>query len=92
LTTRRQRVAIITGASQGIGSALVDAYRRLDYAVVANSRSIAPGDDPNVAAVSGDIADAATAENIVTTAIERFGRVDTLINNAGVFVSKPLTE
>jgi NAD(P)-dependent dehydrogenase (short-subunit alcohol dehydrogenase family) len=49
LTTRRQRVAIITGASQGIGSALVDAYRRLDYAVVVNSRSIAPGDDPNVA-------------------------------------------
>jgi NAD(P)-dependent dehydrogenase (short-subunit alcohol dehydrogenase family) len=90
--TPNQKVAIITGASQGIGAALVDAYRGLNYAVVANSRSIAPPDDPGVAAVAGDIAEPATADRIVTTAIERFGRVDTLINNAGVFVSKPFTE
>jgi NAD(P)-dependent dehydrogenase (short-subunit alcohol dehydrogenase family) len=87
-----QKVAIITGASQGMGAAMVDAYRGLNYAVVANSRSIAPTDDPGVAAVAGDIADPATADRVVTTAIERFGRVDTLINNAGVFVSKPFTE
>jgi NAD(P)-dependent dehydrogenase (short-subunit alcohol dehydrogenase family) len=87
-----QKVAIITGASQGIGAALVDAYRGLDYAVVANARSMAPTDDPGVAAVAGDIAEPATADRIVTTAVERFGRVDTLINNAGVFVSKPFTE
>jgi NAD(P)-dependent dehydrogenase (short-subunit alcohol dehydrogenase family) len=87
-----QKVAIITGASQGIGAAIVDAYRALNYAVVANSRSIAATDDPGMAAVAGDIADPATAERVVTTAIERFGRVDTLINNAGVFVSKPFTE
>jgi NAD(P)-dependent dehydrogenase (short-subunit alcohol dehydrogenase family) len=87
-----QKVAIITGASQGMGAALVDAYRRLNYAVVANSRSIAPTDDPGVATVAGDIAEPATADRIVTTAIERFGRVDTLINNAGVFVPKPFTE
>jgi NAD(P)-dependent dehydrogenase (short-subunit alcohol dehydrogenase family) len=86
------KVAIITGASQGMGAALVDAYRRLDYAVVANSRSNAPTDDPGVATVAGDVADSATADRIVTTAIERFGRVDTLVNNAGVFVSKPFTE
>jgi NAD(P)-dependent dehydrogenase (short-subunit alcohol dehydrogenase family) len=87
-----QKVAIITGASQGIGAALVDTYRELGYAVVANSRSITPSADADVAAVPGDIADPATAEAIVTTAVERFGRVDTLINNAGVFIGKPFTE
>jgi NAD(P)-dependent dehydrogenase (short-subunit alcohol dehydrogenase family) len=86
--TGGQKVAIITGASQGIGAALVDLYRGLDYAVVANSRNITPGDDPGIAAVAGDIAEAETADRIV----ERFGRVDTLINNAGVFISKPFTE
>ena len=90
--TADQKVAIITGASQGMGAALVDAYRGLSYAVVANSRSIAPTDDPGVATVAGDIAEPATADRIVTTAVERFGRVDTLINNAGVFVPKPFTE
>ena len=92
MTADQHKVAIITGASQGIGAALVDAYRGLDYAVVANSRSIAPSDDPNLAGVAGDIAEPATADRIVTTALERFGRVDALINNAGVFVSKPFTE
>src|SRR5271157_5133281 len=76
-----QKVALITGASQGMGAALVDAYRGLGYAVVANARSIAPSDDPGVAAVAGDIAEPATADRIVATAVERFGRVDTLINN-----------
>jgi NAD(P)-dependent dehydrogenase (short-subunit alcohol dehydrogenase family) len=75
-----------------MGAALVDAYRALDYAVVANSRSIVPGEDSGVAAVAGDIADPATAERIVSTAVDRFGRVDTLVNNAGVFVSKPFTD
>jgi len=87
-----QRVAIITGASQGMGAALVEAYRKLNYAVVANSRTITAADDPHVATVAGDIADPATAESLVATAVERFGRVDTLINNAGVFVAKPFTE
>ena len=87
-----QKVAIITGASQGIGAALVDAYRKMNYAVVANSRSITAGNDHDVAVVAGNIADPATAQRIVTTAVQRFGRVDTLINNAGVFVAKPFTE
>jgi NAD(P)-dependent dehydrogenase (short-subunit alcohol dehydrogenase family) len=91
-STPSQKVAIITGASQGFGAALVDAYRGLNYAVVANSRSITPSADPGVATVAGDIAESATADRIVATAVERFGRVDTLINNAGVFVSKPFTE
>jgi NAD(P)-dependent dehydrogenase (short-subunit alcohol dehydrogenase family) len=79
-----QKVAIITGASQGMGAAVVDAYRELNFAVVANSRSIAPSDDPGVAAVAGDVADPGTADRIVAAALDRFGRVDTLINNAGV--------
>ena len=89
---RPQRVVIITGASQGIGAALVDAYRKLNYSVVANSRTITAADDPGVAAVAGDIADPATAERLVATAVERFGGVNSLINNAGVFVAKPFTE
>jgi NAD(P)-dependent dehydrogenase (short-subunit alcohol dehydrogenase family) len=87
-----RKVAVITGASQGIGAALVDLYRELGYAVVANSRRIDQGDDPGVAAVAGDIADPETAERIVSTAVDRFGRVDALVNNAGVFVSKPFTK
>ena len=90
--TGPQPVVIITGASQGIGAALVGAYRKLNYSVVANSRTITAADDPGVAAVAGDVADPATAERLVATAVERFGRVDTLINNAGVFVAKPFTE
>jgi NAD(P)-dependent dehydrogenase (short-subunit alcohol dehydrogenase family) len=87
-----RKLAIITGASQGMGAALVQAYRGLGYAVVANSRSIAAGNDTGLAAVPGDVADPAAADRIVATAVERFGRVDTLINNAGVFVPKPFTE
>jgi NAD(P)-dependent dehydrogenase (short-subunit alcohol dehydrogenase family) len=87
-----QRVAVITGASQGIGAGLVAAYREIGYAVVANSRSIRNSDDPNVVAVPGDIADPATAAKIVQTALNRFGRLDTLVNNAGVFIAKPFTD
>jgi NAD(P)-dependent dehydrogenase (short-subunit alcohol dehydrogenase family) len=87
-----QKVAIITGASQGIGEGLVKAYRDRNYRVVANSRSIKPLTDPDVVTVAGDIADPKTAERIVSAAIERFGRIDTLVNNAGVFVAKPFTD
>lgn len=87
-----QKVAIITGASQGMGAGLVAAYRQIGYAVVANSRSVQAGTDPAVATVAGDIADPATADKIVTAALDRFGRIDTLVNNAGVFIAKPFTE
>ncbi|RKN34032.1 SDR family NAD(P)-dependent oxidoreductase [Micromonospora musae] len=87
-----QKVAVITGASQGIGAALVTAYRKLGYAVVANSRSIAPSDDPLVLAVAGDIADPTVGAHVIDQAIRTFGRVDTLVNNAGVFVAKPFTD
>jgi NAD(P)-dependent dehydrogenase (short-subunit alcohol dehydrogenase family) len=87
-----QMVAIITGASQGIGAGAVQAYRQLGYAVVANSRRITPSSDPGVLTVPGDIADPETGAHLVDRAVDRFGRVDTLVNNAGVFVAKPFTD
>src|SRR5215468_1426974 len=87
-----QKVAIITGASQGIGEALVKAYRDRNYRVVANARSIKPSSDPDVLTVAGDIADPKTAERVVSQALERFGRIDTLVNNAGIFIAKPFTD
>jgi NAD(P)-dependent dehydrogenase (short-subunit alcohol dehydrogenase family) len=87
-----QKVAVITGASQGIGAALVTAYRKLGYAVVANSRSITPSDDPLVLTVAGDIAAPGVGARIIASGLEAFGRIDTLINNAGVFVAKPFTD
>ncbi|RDS81960.1 SDR family NAD(P)-dependent oxidoreductase [Dyella psychrodurans] len=86
-----RKVAIVTGASQGIGAALVKAYRDRDYRVIANSRSIKPSSDPDVIAIPGDIGDRAVAERLVKEALSRFGRVDTLVNNAGVFIAKPFT-
>ncbi|MEU6257286.1 SDR family oxidoreductase [Streptomyces sp. NPDC047043] len=90
--TPNQKVAVVTGASQGIGAALVEGYRKLGYAVVATSRTIAPVDDADVLTVQGDIADPATAERVISAAVERFGRIDALVNNAGIFVAKPFTE
>jgi NAD(P)-dependent dehydrogenase (short-subunit alcohol dehydrogenase family) len=87
-----QRVAIITGGSQGIGAGLVAGYRRQGWAVVACSRTIVASEDRDVLAVDGDIAEPVTTDRIVGAALERFGRIDTLINNAGVFISKPFTD
>jgi NAD(P)-dependent dehydrogenase (short-subunit alcohol dehydrogenase family) len=92
MTTGNQKVAVITGASQGIGAALVQAYRKLGWAVVANSRSIKGSDDAGVVTVPGDIADPTVARTVIETAARDFGRVDTLVNNAGVFVAKPFTD
>lgn len=87
-----QKVAIVTGASQGLGAAIVAGYRNAGFAVIANSRNIKPSSDTGVIAVPGDIASRETAQKLIDTAIERFGRVDTLINNAGIFIGKPFTE
>lgn len=92
MDTPVKKVAVITGASQGIGAGLVEAYRGLGHAVVATSRGITPAADPDVLTVQGDIADPATAERVVAAAIERFGRIDTLVNNAGRYLAKPFTE
>lgn len=87
-----QRVAVITGASQGIGAALVRAYRDRGYRVVAVARSIQPSDDDGVLAVAGDVADRATAERAIAGGVARFGRIDALVNNAGIFIAKPFTQ
>lgn len=87
-----QKIAIVTGASQGIGAALVRAYRDRNFRVVATSRSIEPSTDPDILAIAGDISEPETAERVVRETIERFGRVDTLVNNAGVFTAKPFIE
>ena len=88
------KVAIITGASQGIGAALARGFHERGYRVVANSRSIKPDafGTPDVLAVDGDISDPRTAERVVAAAVERFGRVDTLVNNAGAFLSRPFID
>lgn len=87
-----QNVVIITGASQGIGAELVRAYRDRNYRIVATSRSIKPSADPDIHTVPGDISKPATAERIVLEGLERFGRIDSLVNNAGVFLAKPFIE
>ncbi len=87
-----QKVAVITGASQGIGAALVEAYRSRGYRIVAIARSISPSNDNDILAVAGDVADRRTAERSIAEGVARFGRIDTLINNAGVFVAKPFTQ
>ena len=92
MTRNDRRVAIITGGSQGIGAGLVAGYLGRGWAVVANARTIEPSADPDVLTVEGDIAKPATADRIIEGALERFGRIDTLVNNAGVFVSKPFTD
>ena len=91
-----QKTAIITGASQGIGAGLVEAFLKRGYNVVANSRNITKTNpfaaSPNLALVGGDIGDPKTAAKIVETAISRFGRIDSLINNAGIFIPKPFID
>ena len=87
-----QKVAIITGASQGIGAALVQAYRSREYRVVATSRSIKPGNDADVLSIAGDISNPETGKRVIGEGVAKFGRVDTLVNNAGIFISKPFTQ
>jgi NAD(P)-dependent dehydrogenase (short-subunit alcohol dehydrogenase family) len=87
-----RKVVVVTGASQGIGAAIVQAFRKLDYAVVATSRSIKPSDDANVLTVAGDIGDPAVAQRVIAEGIARFGRIDTLVNNAGIYIGKPFSE
>jgi NAD(P)-dependent dehydrogenase (short-subunit alcohol dehydrogenase family) len=90
--TSERKVVIITGASRGIGAELLKAYRENGCRVVGTARSIGKSDDPSVLMIEGDIAEPETAERIFSLAIERFGRIDTLVNNAGVFIPKPFTE
>jgi NAD(P)-dependent dehydrogenase (short-subunit alcohol dehydrogenase family) len=90
------KTAIITGASQGIGAGLVEAFLQNGHRVVANSRNITKTShftpSANLALIDGDIGDPKTAARISETAVSRFGRIDVLINNAGIMIGKPFTE
>jgi NAD(P)-dependent dehydrogenase (short-subunit alcohol dehydrogenase family) len=87
-----QKVAIITGASQGIGAGLVQAFRAAGYDVLGTALSIPPSNESDYVTVAGDIVEPATSERVVGEALDRFGRVDTLINNAGIYIGKPFTD
>jgi NAD(P)-dependent dehydrogenase (short-subunit alcohol dehydrogenase family) len=87
-----KKVAIVTGASQGLGEGIVQGFRARGYGVIATSRSIQPSTEPDLVTVAGDIGDPETGKRLVATALERFGRIDTLVNNAGIFIGKPFTE
>jgi NAD(P)-dependent dehydrogenase (short-subunit alcohol dehydrogenase family) len=86
------KVAIVTGASQGIGAGLVRGFRDSDYSVVATSRSIRSSSDPRILTIAHDISSPEAGKQIVAAAVEQFGRVDTLVNNAGIFISKPFED
>ena len=92
MTHTEQKVAIVTGASQGIGAGLLKAFRDRGYRVVANSRSIKASDDADLLAVAGDISKPETAKQLVEKSLERFGRIDSLVNNAGIFIGKKFTD
>ena len=91
-----QKTAIVTGASQGIGAGAVEAFLQRGYRVVANSRNLTKANpfpaSADLALVDGDIGDPGTAATIVDSAISRFGRIDALVNNAGIYISKPFTD
>lgn len=91
-----RKTAIVTGASQGIGAGVVEAFLKRDYRVVANSRNITKVNSfpasANIALVDGDIGNPNTAAKITDTALSRFGRIDVLVNNAGIYFSKPFTD
>src|SRR3954453_12397436 len=91
-----EKTAIVTGASQGIGAGIVNAFVERGFNVVANSRSVTRSAEvaasERVALVDGHVGEPATAAKIVETAVSRFGAVDALVNNAGIFFTKPFTD
>jgi NAD(P)-dependent dehydrogenase (short-subunit alcohol dehydrogenase family) len=92
---KTQKTVIVTGASQGIGACLVKTFLKREYTVVATSRSMEKSEfhaSKQLALVDGDIGEATTAKNVTQTAIETFGGIDTLVNNAGMYFVKPFTD
>jgi NAD(P)-dependent dehydrogenase (short-subunit alcohol dehydrogenase family) len=89
---KSHKVVVVTGASQGIGAKVVEEFRKLDYRIVATSRSIQSSNDENILTIAGDIGYPETAQRVIAEAITRFGRIDTLVNNAGIYIGRPFTE
>jgi NAD(P)-dependent dehydrogenase (short-subunit alcohol dehydrogenase family) len=94
--SNQAKTVIVTGASQGIGEAIVRQFLVRGYNVVATSRSIAERNpfapSPQLTVVQGDIGQAATAQRVAVAALEKYGRIDALVNNAGIFTAKPFTD
>lgn len=89
------KTALVTGGSQGLGLGVVKAFLAEGYRVVATSRSILTGplkESDQLALVAGDIGQSETAERVAQTALSRFGSIDVLVNNAGIFIPKPFTD
>ena len=80
-----RKVVVVTGASHGLGEAFVKAYRERGWRAVGNARTIEPSNNPDYITVPGDVGEPSIARKVVETALECFGRVDTLINNAGIW-------
>lgn len=87
-----RKVVVVTGASRGIGAEVVNACRNLGHQVVATARSIETSIDQDVLNVRGDIGDPDTARRVISEGLARFGRIDTLVNNAGIYIGRPFTE
>ncbi|MCE5316790.1 MAG: SDR family oxidoreductase [Parachlamydia sp.] len=96
MTNNKKQVAIVTGASSGIGLGITQALLEKGYSVVANSRTISKSKDlkpsPDLVLVDGDISKKETAIQVVDAAVKHFGRLDLLVNNAGIYLPKPFTE
>src|SRR5215467_5195970 len=95
LSMASKKTVIVTGASQGIGAAVVQAFLGRGYNVVATSRSVSKAGfapSPNLALIDGDIGQEATAEKVAQAAIAKFGSIDHVVNNAGIFAAKPFTD
>src|SRR5580658_1994682 len=92
----KQRTVIVTGASQGIGAGVVQSFVDRGYNVVANSRNIRKSnsfiESDHLALIDGDIGESPVASRIVETAVQKFGFIDALVNNAGIFFTKPFTD
>ncbi len=89
---KNKPTVVITGASRGIGLGLTQGYLREGYRVVANARKMSLEESDDLAIVEGDVAEPETGERLAQVAVERFGRLDVLINNAGIFVPKPFVD
>ena len=96
MNSNHKQTVVITGASSGIGLGLAKAFLAEGYSVVANSRHITTAGtllpSPDLLLVDGDVANIATARELITRAEQSFGRVNVLINNAGIFVPKPFVD
>ena len=89
---RSAKVAVVTGASRGIGAGIVQQFLTKGYRVVACSRTIGTAAQPNLIEVAGDISEPDIASLVIERALQHFGRVDTLVNNAGIFFTKAFTD